>query len=749
MESVFNITGFIIDHQGSLTATVVVGCFVLALIIAVAEYRDRLWKRIINRRNKWYFVFLAVMAGILIILSSKHIIIFPWVIVNMALWISLLILCFSSLRPVCLTRTENGLEIHEKKCIANKNLETENNNSTESDRRDNGQNKARGIQNTCHLYRDKRLERYRDFLNEGSATEHISEFLKLDPERSSVIAFFTDPDVQLEYLFLKAAYFSAVSEDDKAYEVLQSIDSRLLYSEERNSWNIERAESLSILGDINAARELLGNPEENNSKDPEVWIAYAFISETQGDIDQAFEYAKKAKALAEISDLPDWMKALIYNDYGRFTFEAGNKYEALDSYKIAWRKIQNSTDVRNINVIASNLVTRMAYEGATRQKCYKFFRSYKKKIKELNIHNSIELENCELVLSRQFDDERRTFQLIKDGYYDIKDKLDVHQLEIFKASTFRMIMNGSYVREWFDPEIRLDLDYYRQLTTMERLSVFNTYIGILTQNEYISLRHFEPYKTLYSMIMEYYKDQAIDEIDEELSRTESYCVYKRNNLIKNKIGILRQIQGKEHIYKSKDIYLEQYKVLCDAGLSIEAVNMIVLLMDECTSSHNVRISVPKWVPAYRMDGNNIFPAFTGLVPVQAWSGYYSDFQEQALESAPKATDVGDGIHVAYSKIGFKTPIEVNPVHKDIVKDNIDKALTAFETWKNHPFKVELSIELAHLCMAIERYDDAEKMIRFFDSTKVSSKQFAISAREDVAAIKADLRRIREGEKIRK
>ena len=81
-------------------------------------------------------------------------------------------------------------------------------------------------------------------------------------------------------------------------------------------------------------------------------------------------------------------------------------------------------------------------------------------------------------------------------------------------------MNGLFVHDWFDSEISLDINSYLILTLEERLRVFKEYIGILTEIDFVSMRNQEPYKSLYNLIVKYYKDSAIKEIDEELAKTE-------------------------------------------------------------------------------------------------------------------------------------------------------------------------------------------------------------------------------------
>ncbi|MCH4066181.1 MAG: hypothetical protein LKE98_05295 [Lachnospiraceae bacterium] len=264
-----------------------------------------------------------------------------------------------------------------------------------------------------------------------------------------------------------------------------------------------------------------------------------------------------------------------------------------------------------------------------------------------------------------------------------------------------------------------------KLTVMERLNVFKEYMGIMSQNNFLTLRGIEPFKSLYKMIVSYYKTSAIGEINEELAKTESYCTYKRNNLVRLKLGVLRIIEGSEHIDKSKDIYLAQYKSLNDAGLKIEAINMLIMLMDECTSAYNVRVT--------------FYPLDLGFILIPQWSGSLSDFQDMMLLTAPKPKILDDNIHVNYQNYIVEPNVPITPTHVDVIRKYIGTALEEFDELKDHPFKADMSVELAQLLIRIGGHDDeAQRMIDYFEKTHLSPNQFSAWFRLDYLMIKKDL-----------
>ena len=235
---------------------------------------------------------------------------------------------------------------------------------------------------------------------------------------------------------------------EESYRSLCAIDKRDLYPEEQQYVNLQKAKALMLMGNMNAAKILLGPSDQNTSLDPEVWFCYVAIAENNGDIDRVFQFAQKAKGLADVNEIgsADWKLAQDYNNYARYCLFVGNKAECLQYDQLAWTKVKESQDARLINVIGSNLVIQMSRQGRNKEECFDKFNEYKNKLVSMksdkSILNSVELNNCNIILHRQFDNDAKAYQLICDGYKNLISKLDFHQREIYRASTFRMLMNG-------------------------------------------------------------------------------------------------------------------------------------------------------------------------------------------------------------------------------------------------------------------------------------------------------------------
>ena len=188
--------------------------------------------------------------------------------------------------------------------------------------------------------------------------------------------------------------------------------------------------------------------------------------------------------------------------------------------------------------------------------------------------------------------------LIKTGFREVIDHLNHSQKVLYTASTFRMLMNGHFDRKWFDKFVKPGSKEYDDLPLMDKLTVYKEYMGFFQQEEFRAICNKRPYMGLQKKIMKYYREQAIADIDGLLAAVEPYDRFKYMNLMTMKLGILKLIEGKSHIDKSKGIYVDLYKELYDAGLHLDAIHVLMTLVDECSSAYNVLIWRPFWTGAF-------------------------------------------------------------------------------------------------------------------------------------------------------
>lgn len=663
MADVLTIADLILSYAENISTILIVVCLIVAAIIGIAEYKSKFITYIINRRNKWWFAYLFLMLAAIVFLRLKSYLSGYWLIAVSVLWVLYGVECIISLKP---------------KRFMN--------------------------------YSSPVLRRYEKRLNDGVSIENIDFFRK--PHRY----LFTAED-KLEFYMLGSTYYADVKEFEEGYKALDKIKDEWLYDGEKEIIKLQRAMLLAQMGSMKAAYQLLGDPEKNASPDPMVWFAYSFIFENAGDIDKALEYSEKSRDIVEAGyKAPDFVIAEIYNNYSCVAIFKGNRQEALHYLDIAWEKVKQSKDMRTLHIVASNRIAQMAMAGRNQSDCEAALKEYQKQITNSSFMNKVEFNNCAISYYRQIKDSRKENDLIKSGYKEVIDHLNHRQKVIYTASTFRMLMNGHFDHKWFDKYVKAGSKEYDDLPLMDKLVVYKEYMGFFQQEEFRSVCNKRPYMGLQKKIMKYYRERAVADIDEALRTVEPYNRFLYMNLMTMKLGILKLVEGKKHIDQSKEIYVDLYHQLYDAGLHLDAVHVLMTLIDECSSAYNILIRRPFWPSAM----------------------YYSDY----IAGSPPVPDPlldPDGIHLQYFRLQIPVPFAVHPLKDDVIREHIDEVIREFRSWKNHPFKVDLSVEIAHILMCLDRKEEAKEFLLFFKNSGVSEMQMASWVREEITALSAELK----------
>ena len=127
----------------------------------------------------------------------------------------------------------------------------------------------------------------------------------------------------------------------------------------------------------------------------------------------------------------------------------------------------------------------------------------------------------------------------------------------------------------------------------------------------------------------------------------------------------------------------------------------------------------------------------GELLIPNWNGYGNELMEQLVDYAPAPITADDKLHVRYPQISFNIR-QFKHLHDEIITEYIDTVIHEFDSWKNHPCKVEMSIEIAKLLCWIGRQNDAERFLIFFDESGVREGQFAQWFRNDVNVLRQDV-----------
>lgn len=502
----------------------------------------------------------------------------------------------------------------------------------------------------------------------------------------------------------KASEESILGNKKKAYEILCEADSEMLYEDELEDFTVAKAMLLWEMGDFSAAYGLLGVPEEcKYQNNPMVWVTYSLVDENAGDLDKAYEYLLKAKSLLEQEDIDSIVKAQVYNNFGRIQLMRGNRLEGIKYYNDAYRELKNAKQTRTdlLHIILSNLILNKTLNNPQDAAIPGLLTEYKDQIDMTVLQNMIEYTNCLLSYYRQTKDVEKEFDCIQNGYRAMVQMLDGREKALLQASTFQIIMNGHFVYQWFDEEIRNSIDSYFQLPVVDKLEVCNAYMGILQQEDYRYVRNQEPYKTLIARIMEYYAVDAINDIDKLLEVLKPYEIYQYQRLMVNKLSILKLTEKEKHIENSKQMYLDLSKMLYDAGMHIMAVNIWMRLIDEAASGYNLEIQGQPGQPPMSLQ---------------------EVMDKYAKPSAPKLLE--NGITLTYFRLEIPPICKMTPLYKDLIAEKIEFVIKEYDKWQNHPTKLELSMKIAHYMMCLGQGDRAERFFRFFEESRISERQYS-------------------------
>lgn len=657
MGDIISIVDFIIAHKDNIVAAIFCVAMILSLTIAFYSVKEKLLYYITHRRNRYFFVMLIISAVIEWMIQYYYGLPFVLILLFLMLWVLLLVICIVSFRP-----------------------------------------RSR--------YHSLLLRKYKKYLDDGAAIEHMDFF-----KRKSHLFLF-DIDDKIEYKILRSAYYMETYDYETSYETLMSIEDKFLYTEELVDVKYYRAIVLAMMGNMQGANQLLGPPADNKRTDPFIWVVYSYISEQGGRIKEAYEYIQKAKAIIETGKVNNNQKAQVISDYARIALMRGNDEEARRYYAIAYENAKSCKDTRIFIPITTNYIIRTAFDKSRKDEALKLLIDFKNRIKNESISNMMEYENCALVVYRQFGCDSDEYNIIKDSFSDTYDKLMTpDQKESFKASTFRMLMNGNYDTSWFDNYVSEKVDTYTSLEIMTKLVVFKEYIGIMQQDKFRVLKQRKPYNTLYKIIMDYYHKSGICEIEQEEKNTGSYNILKYKALTEHKLFIYKLLQRDKHIELSTKLYMNHYNTLLSAGLRIEALYALMLYIDECASPDNILIMMPHW-------SNPIL---------------YSVFIENAAPPPSPYIDI-DGIHLKYYLLSPNKGFTIIPLKKGVISEKIEIAINEWHQISEHPAKVDIGIHIAHFLMALEKKNEAREFYMYYKNSGVGKNQLADWMRDDIAEL---------------
>lgn len=552
------------------------------------------------------------------------------------------------------------------------------------------------------------LKIYEQHFYNGRASEYIHFFDKRPwyiSEKGDII----------EYRRLQAMYLSTTGDVLGAYRAVESIPKNWFYEDELLHFTIVKAMLLWNMGDFHTAKRLLED-EKFNLK-PEKYMLRSFVADYGGDFEMAYSEMKHALSLCADNDVSDEIKVQIYYNFGRIETICGNQQDALYylEYSCRLAKKLRSHRMDLVHICFSTCIFQMALDPQDKEKCERYINEYRGLIASDSMDNLIEFNNCLVNYYRQINDKESAYKCIKNGYYQIIDKIKTDkQKALYQVSTFRMLMNGKFVHDWFDKDIEKSYRSYKHLQPREKLIVAKEFMGVFQQPDYFSVRDKTPYRKISDWINKYYKNQALVDIDMCIEELDPHEIFLRGRLMQDKLGILKYSEKSKHIEKSKQKYLDLYKTWKDAGFMIESINTLMILADECTSAYNVKVRFNPWMPLM----------------------LYQDVID-SIQNPPEPVLMDNGIELIYPMF-MPSVFEIIPTNDKVLTDTLAIIMPEVEGWNNHPAKYEFALHLAHFLMALDRREEAKTFFEIFCECKLSLNHYAPWVREEYYRMSQEL-----------
>ncbi|MCD8133191.1 MAG: hypothetical protein LUE19_04980, partial [Clostridiales bacterium] len=194
---------------------------------------------------------------------------------------------------------------------------------------------------------------------------------------------------------------------------------------------------------------------------------------------------------------------------------------------------------------------------------------------------------------------------------------------------------------------------------------------------------------------------------------DAHEIYKRCQIMQDKLAILKYLERDKHIEKSKQYYIDLYNMWTDAGLQIAAVNSLVILIDECASADNVKVSFN-----------------SSSAPIT-----YQDYLER-LPIGPNPLRLGNGYQLLYASPILKN-VKIYPQQIPLMQEQLAIIMPIVKSWKSHPVKYEYSLHIARFLMALARKDEAKEFFYIFENSGLSIEHYAEWMKEDYYCMKAE------------
>lgn len=116
MAEILTISSILVNNANEISNILIVSALLIAFVISISEYKSKIYEYITNRRNKWWFVIMALLMAYLIYATEHGLFTGAWLIIAVLLGVLYTIVTFYSITPRYFSDFQNPvLRYYEKR----------------------------------------------------------------------------------------------------------------------------------------------------------------------------------------------------------------------------------------------------------------------------------------------------------------------------------------------------------------------------------------------------------------------------------------------------------------------------------------------------------------------------------------------------------------------------------------------------------------------------------------------------------
>ena len=383
--------------------------------------------------------------------------------------------------------------------------------------------------------------------------------------------FIMDANERIQYELLKASYLRELGDIKSAYESLCVAETMPMYDEEISECDISRVYVLIELGNIKKARQIL---ETIKTYDYTAFCFLdSFISEMEGNLDEAFEKAQTAESSIDDKKYKNTrVKQALYNHLGRLYCFKNNPTEVFRYYRLSIEEAKKLNDASMLNITYNNLIEQYLKHNKSKTEILVLFNEYKDQIDRDSLNAVCQLINLRVRIAQHFNDKVDEENVLRQGYERIKKKSKYPQLAGQRVQIMHMLHNGGFDLEPTLSDIENDFSVYDKLPLPQKTHIFIDLARFSIRPDV----DYERFERIRQDSFSYLGNKAINDIDKYYQNLSGNCVNERCAILENKVDVyslldINDNQQYQLLHDVKQIYHDNELMLSEARTNLNIV----------------------------------------------------------------------------------------------------------------------------------------------------------------------------------